>query len=1053
VSDTARNASPAAPGAPALTEHDARGGWSGRGRRALAPVRLAWIRIVRRPARTLLIATGVALAAATLVAVSSSSLIVRDRELDKALADVAPSQRAFRVDEFGLSFTAPPFVRRRAVDALGLLTPRRPVHTVALRALRFRTQLALLTGVEGASRFVTLDSGRLPGACRPKRCEVLIIGSARLPRTLSTNGLRIVPVGRATLSDPAVLGDFAQPEEGTLLVASDVQGLAGLPALQSIFRTESWVVPLSPGDVRAWEIDRLLAQEAEAQALLDRADPSFRLSAPDDAITTARRQGRIGSQRMLLVGGEVAALVLGFAVLAAVGLRRTLLAEWRRLEERGARRSQLWLFVLAETGIAALGGVVVGAVLGALAAAWAASRAGVGAGAVLDHAVLTPWMLLVALGVWLLATVVLVVSVRAPRQAGAGPVRVADIVALAALAGAAIAASRGATDADALASDDGSVTLLLLFPALLSLGVALVAARLLSPALRLAERTGRSGRPSVRLALLALARAPSRTAVAVAFLLVSVGLALLATAYRATLAGGARDEAAYSVPLDFSVTEGTRLVLPLDAAPLDRYEALAPGVAAYPVVRRSADVASVGTQPISPLLLGLPAEAVGSLHGWRSDFGAGGPSRLADLLGREEQVRLVGAQLPPGTTGLALAGRIRGADVELTAAVAAPSGEIVTVPLKAAGTPGAGLASRVPPGGRVVALEISLTKQAEAALAHREAENAFGQGPVGTLELSPLVAFDGARSLGTVTSWSDWVGRQGATRLSDDRDRVRVRYALTAAQTALFRPRQPTDDRPFDVVVSPDVARAAGQGRIITLTLGDQTVTGRIVAVAKRFPGTADGGGSFVVAEESHLQTALDASDPGTGTPGEIWLAAPSGSVGRVDAALRGPPFASLVVDARSRIEHELRSDPLSRGIGVTLAAGALLALALALCGLWLTVLGEVADERGELHDLEAQGATPGQLRGQLRLRAAILGTLGIAGGILLGLLLTREVVRLVSVSASGTAPVPPLAGNPGWLAAGAGLCVLVLAGALLVELTVRRAFRRDAAHHLGEIA
>ena len=1018
-------------------------------RRVRAPVRLAWLRVTRRPARTILIAAGVALATATLVAVSASSLIVRDRELGKALSSVTPAQRSFRVDEFGLSFTASPAVRRRAVDALALLTPHHPVHTVAMRTLRFGADLVLLTGVEQARRWVTLQSGRLPGPCLPRRCEVLEIGPAKLPQTLSTPGLRVVPVGRAALSGPAVLGDFAQPEQGTLLVTSDVARLSSMPALQSIFRTESWVVPLSRGDIRAWDVDRLLAREAQAQALLETADPSSRLTAPDDAITSARRQGRIGAQRMLLVGGEVAALVLGFAVLAAVGLRRTLLAEWRRLEERGARRSQLWLFVLAETGVAALVGVVAGAVVGALAAMWASSRAGVGAGAALSHAILAPWTLVVIAGVWLVATIVLVVSVRPPRQANAGPVRVADVVALGAIAVAAVAASRGATGADSLAANDSSVTLLLLFPALLSLGLALLAARLLAPGLRLAERAARGSRPSVRLALLALARAPSRTAVAVAFLLVSVGLALLATAYRATLDGGARDEAAYRVPLDFSVAEGSRLVLPLEAAPLARYRSLARDSGASPVLRRFADVPSLGTQPISPVLLGLDPAAVSQLHGWRGDFGDMSPGKLARLLGAGGPVHLAGAPLPAGTTGLALPARVRGADVELAVAVATPSHEVVTVPLRAAGSRAAGQSSSVPAGGRVVALELSLTKQAEAALAHREAENAFGKGPVGTIELGPLVAYAGSRRLGAVTSWSGWLGRQGATRLPGNT--VRVRYALTVAQTALFRPTQPTDGHPLAIAVSPDVARAAGPGGVVTLELGSQTVTGRVVSVAKRFPGTADGDGSFVVADESHLQTALDADAPGTGTPGEVWIATRHDSA-HVAAALHSPPFASLVVASRRDIEHELRSDPLSRGIELTLGSGALLALVLAVGGLWLTVLGEVADEQGELYDLEAQGATPGQLRGQLRLRAAILAALGVVGGVVLGVILTREVVRLVSVSASGAAPVPPLAGNPGWTAAGAGLLALVLAGAILVEVTVRRAFRGSSAHRVGEI-
>ena len=73
------------------------------------------------------------------------------------------------------------------------------------------------------------------------------------------------------------------------------------------------------------------------------------------------------------------------------------------------------------------------------------------------------------------------------------------------------------------------------------------------------------------------------------------GLALFAVSYRATLDDGARDEAAFAVPLDFSLTEGSQLVLPLQAASLSRYESLAPGVGAYPVLRRTASVAGSAT--------------------------------------------------------------------------------------------------------------------------------------------------------------------------------------------------------------------------------------------------------------------------------------------------------------------------------------------------------------------------------------------------------------------------------------------------------------------------
>src|SRR5207237_9548281 len=191
--------------------------------------------------------------------------------------------------------------------------------------------------------------------------------------------------------------------------------------------------------------------------------------------------------------------------------------------ERGARRSQLWLFVVAETGVAALGGAAVGAALGAGAATLTGARAGVGAGAMLSHAVLTPETLLLVALAWAVATTVLVVSLRPPATSPRlGPVRVGDVLAVGALAGAVLVASRGGASADELADSGHSVTLLLLFPGLLSLAAALIAARALTPLLRLAERAVRRRQVRVRLAVLALARAPSRTAVAVSFLVISL---------------------------------------------------------------------------------------------------------------------------------------------------------------------------------------------------------------------------------------------------------------------------------------------------------------------------------------------------------------------------------------------------------------------------------------------------------------------------------------------------------------------------------------------------
>ena len=100
-------------------------------------------------------------------------------------------------------------------------------------------------------------------------------------------------------------------------------------------------------------------------------------------------------------------------------------------------------------------------------------------------------------------------------------------------------------------------------------------------------------------------------------------------------------------------------MLPLQAASLSRYEALAPGVGAYPVLRRTASVPGAGTTVLSPTVLGLPAAAIAKLH-WRSDFSSLSPGAIASRLGAGGTVALQGAPIPPAARELTLHVRIRG---------------------------------------------------------------------------------------------------------------------------------------------------------------------------------------------------------------------------------------------------------------------------------------------------------------------------------------------------------------------------------------------------------
>jgi ABC-type antimicrobial peptide transport system permease subunit len=126
-------------------------------------------------------------------------------------------------------------------------------------------------------------------------------------------------------------------------------------------------------------------------------------------------------------------------------------------------------------------------------------------------------------------------------------------------------------------------------------------------------------------------------------------------------------------------------------------------------------------------------------------------------------------------------------------------------------------------------------------------------------------------------------------------------------------------------------------------------------------------------------------------------------------AKLARAPFTQLTMQSQAATLAQLQADPLARGSLLTLAGVALVALALALLGLLLTVAGDVRDDRGDLFDLEAQGASPSTIRAHLRLRALLVGTFGVLGGVVLGSILTSLVIALVSVTASAAQSEPPL--------------------------------------------
>jgi hypothetical protein len=1016
-------------------------------RAARASLAVTSARLHSQPLRPVLVVSGVGLAFAMLVSVLGGSLVARQQALGRALAAVPESARGFRVDRFGLidqqTYRQEDAEVRRTLASVSTGGIRRAIF---FRQLRVQGELVEIAAVDDLAQVVRLRSGRLPRTCTKAGCEMLQIGGVGAAR-LAEGDVRLHRVGIADLRDPALFGYISAASGGgaerpTLLLGPSVEALQRLDALTPFYRVYSWLSSQPVDLLRTWDVGRILAAGSRAQTALDLADPAFRLSGPDDALLDASRRGTISAHRLVLVGGETSALLLGFAMIAAIGLRRGLAGERRRLLARGALRWQLGLALGGEIGTMTFAGALAGIVAGAIVVAGIAAIAGLPVGAILGHTLLAGSTVAALFGGWLATTLLLGLTTFAgdDETGRRRRVRLVDVAAIGAAATIAVGLSRGALDPESVSS--GNTLLLLILPALVCFVVAVALARLLAPAMRVAERLTRERSTSLRLAVLALARAPSRTVVSCAFVAVALGLALFAASYRATLDRGAADQAAFEVPLDFTLSEGSRLVLPLDAASVARYEQLGSAARAYPVLRVSATTPGSGSSVLSPSVLGVPADAIRQLH-WRSDFSSLPLRTIADRLAPDGDPRLARLSVPAGTTTLSTAVRLRGSDVVVGLVVADDRGRTEVLPLGRVRHGSGILSTRL---GRaththVLGLQLTLPAGEQFFLAHRETEAEVSRAPSGVLELGPLRAAFGTGRQRLVTSWRGWLFPSGG-RVTREPGHVRVRFVFQDTGGRLvFRPTEPTDGRLMPVVVSPDIADAAGGvGRETVLDFQDNSVGAHIVGVATRMPTVPSDSGPFVLADSGWLSTAIEANAPGEGRPNEIWVSASHDRA--VAAALRRPPFASLVVASRTGIERRLASDPLAHATALALGAAGIVALALAVLGFWVGILSELRDERSDFFDLEAQGVPPGSLRAQLRTRAVILVGLGLAGGAGLGALLSQLVVSLVRVSATTSVPEPPLRFDPAWLVSGLGILALAIVALLVAESTSLAAFR-----------
>lgn len=1004
---------------------------------------LAWRRIRRRDSGALVTVVGLAVATAALAGVLAGVTIATDRSTAAAVERVPTSERSVRAAWFGIPGGAGEELAaldegvESAFDGIGL---EGPTPLVLFRESTVAGRFVGITAIDGVAEHVILRSGRLPRTCTPERCEVIRLrGTGVLP---SAPGLRLVDVGRGTLRSRQLYGDFLQPADAAtaeasmapalrqqgeyhrpppapLVVAEGREALARAAPLARTYRTYAWVWPVAAGEPRLWEIGDLVLRTERAGVELAERSSSFGVNAPVEELRAAEREADIAGTRLLLVGGQGAALLLAFTFLAARGMRRDFQAAHRRLTWLGAQRWQLAVLGLFESAAVAAAGVVLGWLAGIALAGLVARAAGAPAADVLRESVLSPRGLVLVTAMAVAATLLVWLTVSLPARA---PSRVGalDAVAVVALVIVGIVLASGSADEERLASGDGVELTLLLVPGLVVVAAALAVGRAFPIVARWWSARGRQSLSS-RLAAVGLGRGPGAAVATVAFLTIAFAVAILAEGYRATLARTDREQAAFAVPHEILVRENLgNLVRVFDAAPLERFEQLVgEDGSARPVLRVSGS-AGRAERVSGVSVLGLDAPAIAGVGVWRGDWSSGRTTvDLAGLVERGASAEMRGAALPDDRIELGIGPAL----VSLAAIVRTPEGAFRRIELGEADPDEPSvLSSATPPGSMLTNLEIVPPPR----LIERGAD--AGVGFFADVRLSGALAEE----------LRGWTAVGGAV-VRPSKDGTRVRVPLTLQRSSGLRATQPTDASPPDVLVTPRLAElAGGVGEVLTLQVGGGSVPVRVAAVVERFPGTED---ESVIGDRDALLTAVNAAAPGAARENEVWLDVPPADVRAVAAALARPPFRALETLVRADLEEEARRDPLARGTLLALGGTAGVALLLAALGLALAVRADLRDDGREHYDLESQGASPDFLRRIVRARAATVSVAGLVGGLLAGLLLLQLVTRVVTVTAGGGQAEPPLAVvvEPLLLVLGAGLFAAL--AALLVGLSTRQAF------------
>jgi hypothetical protein len=979
-----------------------------------APFFFAYRRIRARP---LTFAATVAALGGAVALIGWSSLTAAAAQEDSVrarLGELPPAQRALRVIYFTVAAEAD-FRAGTVADAVAAFRdvtarPRRVRISHSIEPNRpLGTRVVV---VDDTSADVVLRSGRLPTGC----CEAVVLaGKGTVGSTVRLSPrLRVRIVGSGTLRR-GLVPDRSELGRRALLVPSFAGELGRL--VDEHGSTVITAARLEPGRVRAFALSDLRERLRVAIARLTRGDPLVRAAAPLGVLGDLEHRGDVSRERLLLVSGEGAALILAFAAFVSASRRREAEVVDEQLTTFGASRAQRLLARCGEPLLPGLVGTLLALVGVGLGAAIVAARRDLPFDFV--GAALPLWTILVMVGVGLAGSLLLA-GALAPRRAaryGLGPLELAALTAFGLIVWQ--AAATGALDPDEVARS-GATPIVVLAPALAFFAIAVVLLRVVPPALRLGERLGRR-RPLARLAFVSAARNAGQAAAATTFLAVALGSSLFSLDYLATIDRQARDQARFTVGASARTLGGTAgtPALRLDGAVNETYPS--------------------GAQ-LAVRVLALPAARLPDVLGWRGDFSSLSRGEVARRL-RPAPVRLTGPRLAPDATVIRVWARAQ-TDYprRIVLHFLLPDQRFALVVLgevfhrwQLLRAPLHGLR-----GAQLVGVQYEPTYT----------PISFKYDPKGVVDLGPFEQLgpDGWEPLPTIGGWSPTTspdGRTGvlyAARFRNAPVAAGTRFELSGTFQPLVHPPSGLpaplagfQTGPVPALAGGPVADQAVDG-LLTAVVAGKALPVRVIGRAQLFPTVVERPHDFLVLDFDTLFATLNADQPGLAVPGERWFFGGA------------PAFAPLTA---ARVESRLRDDPLAAGTRTVLGVTGVLAAALGLIGLVLATRSALGSERVVLGEYEALGVSPAALRRTVQLRLLVLSALGIAAGVAGGVLGVRLIGAFVAVTGTARRPLPPIVAVVDWVAVVAVVAALVAAALAAAALVAGRALREPAARRL----